>query len=112
MLKMQVSMLLGSIATLAFVILNSKKHNLNIKYTIVWISWAIIMIILSLNPKIIDYAARILHIHTPVNALFLVLILFVYLICFYVFIRMSEMNEKIKTLTYEISKMKKESEGQ
>lgn len=105
---MQASLLTGSIITLLFVLMVARKTKMDIRYTIIWIVWALIIIVLSLFPKIIDRIANLLSIATPVNAIFLVFIFLLYLISFYLFIRVSQQNEKIKTLTYEIAELKKE----
>ncbi len=104
---MQTSLLFGSILTLIFVLVVSKRTRMDIHYTIIWIVWALIIIILSLFPKLIDWIAQVLSIATPVNAIFLVFIFLVYLISFYLFVRVSQQNEKIKTLTYEIAELKR-----
>ncbi len=107
MSTLQISMLLGSLATLVFILQTAKRTHMNIRYSVIWILWSLIMIVLSIFPKLIDAIARVLSISIPVNALFLVLIFFLYIITYYVFIRLSEQNEKIKTLTYEIAELKK-----
>jgi len=106
---MQMSLLFGSILTLVFVLLVAKKTKMDIRYTIVWVTWAFIIIILSLFPSIIDWIAHVLSIATPVNAVFLVFVFLVYIMCFYLFIRLSAQNEKIKTLTYEVAELKKKA---
>lgn len=104
---MQKSLLIGSILTLIFVLATAKKTKMEIRYTILWVTWAFIIIILSLFPSIIDWIARVLSIATPVNAIFLIFVFLVYIMCFYLFIRLSAQNEKIKTLTYEVAELKK-----
>ncbi len=110
MSTMQISMLIGSIATLVFILYTAKKAHLDIHYTIVWILWALCMIFFSLFPSVIDWIARVLSIAIPVNALFLILIFFLYIISFYLFLRLTEQAEKIKTLTYEVAELKKKND--
>lgn len=105
---MQFSLLTGSILTLIFVLVVAKRTRMNIHYTIIWIVWALIIIVLSLFPVLIDWIAKILSIATPVNAIFLIFIFLVYLISFYLFVRVSQQNEKIRTLTYEIAELKRQ----
>ena len=105
---MQTSLLSGSILTLIFVLVVARKTKMNIHYTIIWIVWALIIIILSLFPTLIDWIAQVLSIATPVNAIFLIFIFLLYIISFYLFVRVSQQNDKIKTLTYEIAELKKQ----
>ena len=105
---MQLSLLTGSVLTLIFVLIVAKKTRMNIHYTIIWIIWAAVIIILSIFPTIIDWIAKVLSIATPVNAIFLIFIFLLYIISFYLFVRVSQQNDKIKTLTYEIAELKKQ----
>lgn len=107
MSSLQISMLIGSLSTLIFILVVSRKTKMNIKYTIVWIVWACIIILLSLFPQLINKLASILSIALPVNAVFLVFIFLVYLLSFYLFIMVSKQNEQIKTLTFELAELKR-----
>ena len=107
MTSLQISMLTGSLGTLIFILIAAKKTNMNIRYTVVWIFWACIIIVLAIFPELIDILERILSIAMPVNALFLVFIFLLYLLCFYLFIMLSKQNEQIKSLTYEIAELKR-----
>ena len=103
-------LLLGSIATLIFVVVTGKKMNMNIRYLIVWIIWSIVIMILSIFPQIIEIIARLLHIATPALAILFVFIFLAYIISYYLFINASISNNKINKLIYEISLLKKEIE--
>lgn len=103
-------LLLGSIATLIFVVVTGKKMNMNIRYLIVWIIWSIVIMILSIFPRIIEIIARLLHIATPALAILFVFIFLAYIISYYLFINASISNNKINKLIYEISLLKKEIE--
>ena len=103
-------LLLGSIATLIFVVVTGKKMNMNIRYLIVWIIWSSVIMILSIFPQIIEIIARLLHIATPALAILFVFIFLAYIISYYLFINASISNNKINKLIYEISLLKKEIE--
>ncbi|MEA4821268.1 MAG: DUF2304 domain-containing protein [Erysipelotrichales bacterium] len=107
-LNLQFTLLLGSFLTFIFIIFIMKKVNMNVRYTIVWIIWGVIILLLSIFPTAIDKLSILLGIALPTNTLFLIFIFLVYLMCFYLFIKVSEMNEKIKQLTYEVAITKKE----
>ncbi|MEG0578254.1 MAG: DUF2304 domain-containing protein, partial [Bacilli bacterium] len=70
--SLQFSLLFACIITLIFIFYTIKKTRMNIRYAIVWISWGLVVLILSIFPKIIDYLSYILKISLPVNTIFLI----------------------------------------
>ena len=109
-LGLQLSLLSGAGITLIFIIFVSNHIKMNIRYTVVWITWAVIILILSIFPILIDKIAKVLSISTPVNAIFLVFIFLSYLMNYYLFFKVSQQNEQIKSLTYELAKLRKEND--
>lgn len=107
-LNLQLSLLIGSILTFVFLLVIMKKVNMNVKYSIVWIIWGCIILLLSLFPSLIDKLSVLLGIALPTNTLFLIFIFLLYLMSFYLFIKVSELSDKIKQLTYEIAVTKKD----
>lgn len=104
---MQIGLLIASILMLLFVILKVKKNKMNIHYSVIWIIWGISLIILSIFPSIINFVSNILSIATPTNALFLIMIFFLYCLTFYIYLKISKHNEEIISLNYEIASLKK-----
>ena len=109
-LGLQLSLLSGAGITLIFIIFVSNHIKMNIRYTVVWITWAGIILILSIFPILIDKIAKVLSISTPVNAIFLVFIFLFYLMNYNLFFKVSQQNEQIKSLTYELAKLRKEND--
>ena len=105
---LQTSLLIGSLGTLLFIILTARKVRMNIRYTVVWIVWVIAVMILSLFPTLIDQISAILGIATPVNAALLIFIFLAYLMNYYLFYKVSQQNEQIRSLTYELARLRKE----
>lgn len=108
--NLQTSLLFGSLLTLLFIILTSNQVKMNIRYSVVWIIWVGIIVLLSLFPGLIDEIASLLSIATPVNAIFLIFIFLSYIMNYYLFFKVSQQNEQIKSLTYEIAKLRKKSD--
>lgn len=80
---------------------------MNIKYSIVWTLWSLGIILISIFPQIVYYISNILSIAVAVNTLFLIMIFLLYLLSFYLFLKISLLNEQIKNMAYEISLLKK-----
>jgi len=107
MTVMQISLLIASVIMLIFVIFEVKKNKMNIHYSIIWIIWAISLIVLAAFPTIIDWISNVLSIAIPTNTLFLIMIFFLYCLTFYVYLKISKHNEEIINLNYEIAALKK-----
>ena len=108
--NLQLSLLAVSVLVLIFVLRNIIKNRMNIGYAMVWIMWAIRMVIISLFPQIVAKVARLLGIQTQSNAVFLITIFLLYCLTFYLYLRISRHNEDIVNLNYEIASLRKKLE--
>ena len=103
----QTTLFIGTTITILFIIFTVIKTRMNIRYAIVWILWGIVMLILSVYPTIIDKASELLGIAVPVNTVFLIFIFLLYLMSFYLFLKVSHLSNEIKNLTYQLAVVKK-----
>ena len=103
-------LLIASIIALLFVLIFVIKKKLNIKYSIVWILWALLSLIMAIFPSIFYEFSHLLGIEMAVNGVFLIMIGLLYGLTFYVYVMISKHNEEIIKLTYEISSLKKQLE--
>ncbi len=69
---LQVFMLLALALYFALLVFFLRRKRINLKYTLVWLFSGIVMMLLALFPRILDWAAAIVGIASPVNALFAV----------------------------------------
>ena len=79
--NLRLGLLLASVGALIFVCFFVAKRRLNIKYSIVWILWALLSLLMAIFPQ-----------------------------TFYVYCMISKHNNEIIQLTYEIANLKKELE--
>lgn len=107
---LQTSLFFAGIVTLIFIFITIKKTKMNIRYAIVWITWGIVVLILSIFPQLIVFLSILLGIALPVNTIFLIFMFLLYVMSFYLFIKVSQMSDEIKTLTYATAMLKKELE--
>ena len=108
--NLQFTLLIVSVAVLLFVLRNIIKNRMNIGYAMVWILWAIGMVIISLFPQVVAWITHILGIQTQSNAVFLITIFLLYCMTFYLYLRISRNNEDIVNLNYEIASLRKKVE--
>lgn len=107
---LRLGLLIASIIAISLVLFFVIKKKLNIKYSIVWILWALSTLVMSIFPQTFYNFSHLLGIEMPVNGVFLIMIGLLYGLTFYVYVMISKHNEEIIKLTYEISFLKKQLE--
>lgn len=103
-------LIIASILVLFLVSSTVAKKKLNIKYSIVWMLWAIAAVIMAIFPDTFYWFSDMLGIELPVNGLFLIMIGLLYALTFFVYVMISKHNEEIINLTYQVATLKKELE--
>ena len=105
--SLKLTLLVGSIIAVLFVLRMVIKNKMNIHYAMVWIIWGLGMVALVLFPSIGYKVRDLLKIEMLSNAIFFVNIFFLYCLTFYIYVIISKHNEEIIRLNYEISSLKK-----
>ena len=101
-------LVVAALVVFALILFTITKKKLNIKYSIVWLLWSILTLILAIYPEIFYQFAHFMGIEMPVNAVFLIMIALLYALVFFVYSTISKHNEELIQLTYEIARLKKE----
>ena len=107
---LRIGLLIVAILVFVLIIISVARKYLNIKYSIVWLLWSLLSLIMAIFPESFYSLANILGIELPVNAVFLIMIALLYALVFYLYIMITKHNEEIIKLTYEISSLKKQLE--
>lgn len=97
-LKIQILIVLFSIALLLCLINLIRKHKIELKYALVWIFAGAIIIILACFPVLIDYLSGIIGIKSPTNMLFFLGFCFIALIMISLTVALSSTALKVKSL--------------
>ncbi|MBQ6478099.1 MAG: DUF2304 domain-containing protein [Erysipelotrichaceae bacterium] len=108
--SLRLGLLIASLVAFSFVLFFVINKKLNIKYSIVWLLWALLTLIMAIFPETFYQFSHLVGIEIPVNAVFLIMIGLLYGLTFYVYIMISKHNLEIIRLTYEVSKLNKELE--
>lgn len=101
-------LLLASLGVFIVIIVAVAQKKLNLKYSIVWLLWALISMLMAKFPEIFYGLSDLLGIQLPVNTVFLIMIALLYALTFFVYIMISKHNEEIIRLTYQVAVLKKE----
>ena len=84
-----------------FILVVTQKKKLSYKYTLLWLFFGIVTLLLAIFPGIIVEISKIIHVIEPVNTLFLIYIFLVIVIIFYISLAFSKLFEKVTTLIQE-----------
>lgn len=96
--------LLAGVSFYAFWVLYFlRKEKLNLKYSLVWIFFVVIMYLLILFPQLVNYISILLGIKSPVNAVFVIESLFVLLILLSLTAIVSTQMVKIRKLSQSLA---------
>lgn len=107
---LRIGLLLASIMVMVLIIVTIHKQRLNIKYSIVWILWSLLTLLMAAFPETFYGLSDFLGIQMPVNTVFLIMIGLLYGLTFYVYTAITKHNEEITKLTYEVACLKKKVE--
>lgn len=106
--SLRIGLLLASLGVFGVIIASVIKKKLNIRYSIVWLLWALLSLVMAVFPETFYAISDFLGIQLPVNTVFLIMTALLYSLTFYVYIMISKHNEEIIKLTYEVATLKKE----
>ena len=76
-----------------------KKKRLNLQYSLLWLAVGVLLILLIIFPQIIVAFSNLLHFQSSMNALYIILIGFLVIICVALTSIVSKQNNHIKRLT-------------
>ncbi len=105
--------------TLFFFILNLiRKKSIKEEYSLLWISVSLIFIVFSVWREGLDFFARLVGVAYPPAALFLILLVSIFLILIEFSVIISKLSDRNKNLAqelgllkHEVEKLKKEEQG-
>lgn len=101
--RQQMFFVIISIFTVIYVVSKIRKHKLNIDDSIIWIIWALLLLILSIFPQISIFLSKLFGFASTSNFIICLFIFFIYIIHFYQSITISELKEKNKRLIQKLS---------
>lgn len=108
--QLQILLLSASIIVFLVILRNIKKSRIGTDMATIWILWGLGLIVISIFPTIVYFITRIIGIMAPINTIFLIMIFLIYLLVFYLYIKVSVLEEKLKNLTHAIALQNKERE--
>ena len=111
----RVLLIIGAIALLGFMIRRIRQSKLKIEYTIFWIGFSVVLVLMGVFPQIVTMVAHALGFQSTVNMVYLVIIFVLIVKLFFNTIQISALENKVDSLAQQIAidrKMDKEHEVQ
>lgn len=104
---LRISLLVGILVYIIAILSFLRKKKLNLKYSLLWLLSAAVLLIMDIFPVTVNRLAKFLGFAMTVNAVFLVFIFFILLILISLTSIVSRQQERIKTLTQETALLTK-----
>ncbi len=106
-LILQIILIALALVFICFILMITQKKKLSYRYTLIWLFFSFVILVIAIFPQIIMAISNWVHIETPVNALFLISIGAIILIIFFMTIGYSKHSEKITKLVQTNSLLEK-----
>jgi len=111
-LKLQIILIISSLLSIFLLVDMIRKESLGLKYSLSWLTSAMMILILALFPDLIDYTSLLLGIVNPMNALFFIGNLFLLVIILTLTIAVSRSSVRVKELTQEVALLRYQYENE
>lgn len=101
--SLRVILICVSLLVVIYVLRRIRKAKLKIEYSLFWIVFSILLLVLSIFPGIATTFAMLCGIQSAVNFIFLFMIFIVLLHSFYLTFKVSHLENMVQNLTQEIA---------
>lgn len=105
--RLQILIIALTFITLGVLIEKIRTKKLLLQYSLSWLSVLLVLLIVALFPKVLDFLSALAGIAIPMNMVFFLGFCFCLLIIFELTQAVSKMSEQIKELTQKIALLEK-----
>ncbi len=109
-LALRVSLLAAICIYLTLIIVLLKKKSLNLKYSLLWLLMAAVLLLMVAFPKGIEFLANLIGVASYINAIFMAFIFFILLLVVSLTSIVSKQRQEIKTLIQNMALLQKRIE--
>lgn len=102
-LAIRICLIVGSFFSLLYMLRRIRKAQVQIEYTIFWMIFSILLLVLSLFPEIAMAASYLLGFQAPINFVYLVIIAVLIANQFLMTVRMSQLDNKVRKLAQRVA---------
>lgn len=105
---LRICLIIVSVITLLYMMRKIRHSKLQIEYSLFWIMFAVMLIIISIFPQIIYALAALFGIESPANLVFVFIIFILLLKLFMMTIELSQLEYKLRDLIQQVAIRDKE----
>lgn len=106
--KLQVFFIIAIVAYLSLIIHLLKKKKLNLKYTLLWLIAALVLLVVTIFPRTVYFISSLIGIGTPINSAVVLAGMFVFIILIVLTSIVSDLTQTVRILTQKIALLEKE----
>lgn len=100
---LRVILIIGAIMLWLFMMRKIRQSKVKIEYTIFWLAFSAVLIIIGIFPHIVYVLSGIMGFQSPVNLVFLAIIFILIVKIFFMTIQISQLENKIDELAQRVS---------
>ena len=100
---LRVCLIVGSLITAVYVLRRVRHAKIQIEDTIFWLGFSAALLILAVFPGIAYWAADLLGFMSPINFVYVVIIFLLLVKQFFMSIRLSQLDSKVRMLTEQVA---------
>lgn len=107
-INLQLLLIVLNLGLAFFLVNNIRKYKLELRYSLLWIFLSLVSLLLATFPRLLFFISDSMYIETPVNALYLVAFILVFIILYFLTVTISKLSNQNKKLTQEVGLLKNE----
>ena len=102
-IQFRVLLVIASLIFFAIVLMGIRKSKMALNMASIWVVWGIGIVLIALLPEIVSYISALLGIYSSINTLFFIMLFILYCFAFYLCVKVSILDEKLKNLIQYVS---------
>ncbi|MCX6135455.1 MAG: DUF2304 domain-containing protein [Ignavibacteriales bacterium] len=80
-----------------------RRRKLKEEYSFIWLMTGLFFVVLALDADVLSWISELVGIALPVNTLFFMALIFIFLLCLYFSLRISALTTQLKNLAQQFS---------
>ena len=100
---LRILLIIGAFLLMFFMLKKIRQAKLKIEYIIFWLFFSFILVIMGLFPKMFYWLSNLIVFQSPINMIYLAIILGLIIKVFFTTIQISKLENKIDSLTQQIA---------
>jgi hypothetical protein len=107
-LRLKIFVTLVGVIILVGIVDLVRRRKLKEEYSFIWLITGLVFVVLALDADVLSWISEIVGIALPVNTLFFMALMFIFLLCLYFSLRISALTTQVKNLAQQLSLLRAE----